>query len=64
MSSIRSFASPQMAALSRDVQRRSAGQALALVLALLAAVLIVEAVAIASAVHTISESGWLYASTT
>jgi hypothetical protein len=64
MSSIRSFASPQMAALSHDVQRRSAGQALALVLALLAAVLIVEAVAITSAVHTISESGWLYASTT
>jgi hypothetical protein len=64
MSSIRSFASPQMAALSGDAQRRSAGQALALVLALLAAVLAVEAVAIASAVHSVSDGAWLYASTT
>lgn len=64
MSSIRSFASPQMAALSHDGQRRSAGQALALVLALLAAVLVVEAVAVASAVHIVSDSALLYASTT
>ena len=64
MSSTRSFASPQMAPLSGDVQRRTAGQALALVLALLAAVLIVEAVAVASAVHSLSDSAWLYAITT
>lgn len=63
MSSIRNFASPQMAAFSDDARRRATGQALALAVALLAAVLVVEAVAIASAAQTISEIGW-YASTT
>lgn len=63
MSSIRSFASPQMDALAHDARRRAEGQALALAVALLAAVLIVEAVAIAAAAQTISEIGW-YAITT
>lgn len=64
MSSIRSFASPQMAVHSDDARRRAGGQALVLALALLVTVLIVEAVVIANAAHSVSEIGWLYASTT
>ena len=64
MNSIRSFASPQIATHSDDARRRAGGQALMLALALLVAVLIVEAVAIANAAHSLSEIGWLYASTT
>lgn len=64
MSSIRSFASPQMATRSSNAQRRATGQAFALALALLLAVLVVEAVAIATAVPGVSGIGWLYASTT
>lgn len=64
MNSIRSFASPQMAAFSGDAQRRAGAQGLALAVALLLAVLVVEAVAIATAVPGVPEIGWLYASTT
>jgi hypothetical protein len=64
MSSIRSFASPQMNALSVDAQRRASGQALALAVVLFLAVLIVEAIAIATATPGVSGIGWLYATTT
>jgi hypothetical protein len=64
MSSIRSFASPQMNAFSGDARRRAEGQALALALVLLIAVLIVEAVAIGTAIPSVGEIGWLYGSTT
>lgn len=64
MSSIRSFASPQMDALSADVQRRTTGQALALAVVLFLAVLIVEAIAITNVAHSFSEIGSLYAITT
>ena len=64
MSSIRSFASPQMEVHSGDARRRAGGQALALAVALLITVLIVEAVAIATATPGLPGIGWLYASTT
>lgn len=64
MSSIRSFASPQMAAHPGDARQRAGGQALALALALLLTVLVVEAVVIGNAAHSVSEIGSLYASTT
>jgi hypothetical protein len=64
MTSIRTFASPQIATLSGDAHRRAQGQGLALAVALLVAVLIVEAVAIATVIPAVPEIGWLYASTT
>ena len=64
MSLIRSFSSPQMVVLSDHAQRRAEGQVFALVLALLLTVLVVEAVAIATAAQSVSEIGWLYTSTT
>jgi hypothetical protein len=64
MSSIRSFASPQMAALSPRARRRSGGQALALAVTLFLAVLIVEAIVVASAAPSVPEIGSLYTSTT
>ena len=64
MSSIRSFASPQMEAFSGDVRRRAEGQAVALAVALFLGVLIVEAIAVVTAVTSIPEIGWLYTSTT
>jgi hypothetical protein len=64
MSSIRSFAAPQMEAFSHDVRRRADGQAVALAMVLLLGVLIVEAVAIVNAVQSVPEIAWLYTSTT
>ena len=64
MSSIRTFASPQMEAFSHDVRRRGEGQALALAVVLFLTVLTVEAVAIVTAVQSVSEIAWLYSSTT